>query len=1404
MCIGNGGIMRSGRPRRSHALLLVVTATFGVSVGVVPASALTGSTPSASAATRAGKPGASGDALLIERLVTAGAGRTRIETEPATGAISLIGFPSDRPMTSALGATPAQAAAAFVETYAGLFGAARNDLQAARPEARPGTGWTVRFDQTHRGLPVAGAGLVVRLDQKARVQSATGKLVPDLRTSTTATVSGTSAVQAAVADASDNWDTPARAIDAGPPGRAVFDPALLGRAASSSPRLAWQVRVTADDGTEPKASDVYVDARTGDPIANVPLAAAALDRAVCDNSDDRSKSKTCDTPARTEGSAAVGNQQVDDAYTLLGQVYDFYFTRFGRDGINGDGQRLDAVVRACPDDDPDLCPWENAHWDGDHTMLFGNGYVTDDITAHEMAHGVTQSVSHLMYLDQTGAINESMSDVFGELLDLSNGFGDDSAAVRWQIGEDLPDKPLRNMADPPLLGDPDSMTSGLYLTSPAADPCDNDNDQCWVHTNSGVGNHAAALMTDGGAFDGRVVRGLGIDKTARIYYEAQQLLTATSRYRDLYNALIQGCANLQAADVTTGDDCAQVYFAVSAVRMNQSAQDVEGTAVDPDRGCSDHQLARNDDASTGRIDLPFPVNFFGNTHTSLYVNNNGNVTFDAPLSTYTPFGLRTNISTPIIAPFFADIDTRGVRSDQVTYGNASAGVFCVNWAGSGVGYYGGHDDKLVRAQLQLIDRSADPGGTAGDFDIVMNYGTVNWETGDASGGSSGLGGSSARAGYSAGTGVPGTFHEFPGSGEVGALLDSGPTALVHGRRDSTQEGRYVFRVRSGAVPIGGGVSGTVYAGSATPEHALADSFVQVCPVELARGCNTSTTNAAGLYQVSGLPAGRYTVKAYPPGTSRSRPGTREVTLAGVDLSGQDVVLDVPTAIPAGTTLTNLYLNPDGLPVVNWGEPLTLRTHGCAGATATYTLRQGESVLRTGPMTEGADGEYTAILDPLRPATGFARLTIDLACVSGPAERTVFDLYIDPSGTVVDTASHPVEGATVTLLRSDDLSGPFTPVPDGSGLMSVANRQNPMTTAEDGHYGWDVVAGYYRVRARRSGCVSAADPAVAYAESAVLTIPPQVTDLRLVLSCVNRAPTAPDQNVSLSEDTTAQIDVLAGTGDPDHDPVTFSSADTPAHGTLTCTGAGVCTYTPVANYNGSDAFTYIVDDGRGGTATGTVDLAVTAVNDLPTAGFSVAPPTGSIPLTVAFDAAASLDVEGIAGYGWAFGDGGTATGVSASHLYTTAGTYHVVLTVTDTSGATDTAESSIVVTRAAAPVRDSLTMDRSGALGYRLGGMLDSGDFVIEHKKGAIRTIEGTGVLGDRRIILDARVTRGTAHGKITVKNARGKVVDRIRLRGTRLLVSGDTISGVSVWGTDPSHLNRLQWSLTDAPTDPDD
>jgi len=213
-----------------------------------------------------------------------------------------------------------------------------------------------------------------------------------------------------------------------------------------------------------------------------------------------------------------------------------------------------------------------------------------------------------------------------------------------------------------------------------------------------------------------------------------------------------------------------------------------------------NNLPANDDLSTGAVNLGFMINFFGVHTSTAFLNNNGNITLNSADGTFTPFQLTGPLGQPIIAPFFADVDTLGVSS-LMTYGQDTLcghQVFGVDWVH--VNYYNpltaGHVNKFDSFQLILIDRS-DTG--AGNFDIEFNYNTITWETGDASGGVNGLGGTSAAVGYSNGSGAPGTNFQLTGSQVNGAFLDGGPEALASHSLNAATPGRYNFQVRNGQV-----------------------------------------------------------------------------------------------------------------------------------------------------------------------------------------------------------------------------------------------------------------------------------------------------------------------------------------------------------------------------------------------------------------------------------------------------------------------------------------------------------------------------------------------------------------------------------------------------------------------------
>jgi hypothetical protein len=284
-------------------------------------------------------------------------------------------------------------------------------------------------------------------------------------------------------------------------------------------------------------------------------------------------------------------------------------------------------------------------------------------------------------------------------------------------------------------------------------------------------------------------------------------------------------------------------------------------------------------------------------------------------------------------------------------------------------------------------------------------------------------------------------------------------------------------------PGTGTLAGTVSDGASPVSGAL----VQAC-----RGaCTNATTAADGRYSFLDLPAGGYSITVSPPAGFET--ATTSATVQGGLTTTRDIVLTAVAPPPPGTTVESLRTAADGVPVVSNSAPIPLSTHGCPGGTATYSIATpAGTVLRSGlalTETPAGSGTYTATVDPLHASSSPLRFSIAFDC--GTPTLT-FDVYIDPSGHVRTASGLALAGSTVTLSRAASAAGPFAVVPDGSAVMSPQNRRNPDTTDATGHFGWDVLAGFYKVKAAHAGCGTA--------ETDALRVPPPVLDVELKLDC----------------------------------------------------------------------------------------------------------------------------------------------------------------------------------------------------------------------------------------------------------------------------------------------------------------
>lgn len=491
-------------------------------VGALP---VQGAPPAPNSLTRAAR-----GALTITRDQTTGAATfVRSEGGLVSGADS-----------AALAADPAGAARAFLsqhETALGMPGVGKQTQLAA--VKRDELGMThVRFQQVYQGVPVFGAEVFVHFAADAQVVSAlNGHYIPGLAVNVTPTVDADAAL--ALARSLDPqavvWAKPELRIYA-----AAIDPAVTGN------HLVWLVRLYAEK--TPARWLYVVDAHSGAVLTSYNELDTARNRQVYTANHAQTLPGSL---VRSEGAPATGDADADHAYQYLGDTYDYYFSRFGRDSYNAAGAPMKATVHYGTN-------YQNAFWNGTQ-MVFGDGFPIDDVTAHEMTHAVTENEANLIYQNQSGALNESFSDIFGEIIDLTNGAGNDTPPVAWLMGEDLPGiGAIRSLADPTLYGDPDKVSTYDCTTA----------DNGGVHTNSGIPNKAAYLMAVGGAFNGHTVTGIGIEKMGRVQYRAlSQYLTQSATFVDDVNSLNQSCQDLIGSYGITSADCTQVNEALLAVEM---------------------------------------------------------------------------------------------------------------------------------------------------------------------------------------------------------------------------------------------------------------------------------------------------------------------------------------------------------------------------------------------------------------------------------------------------------------------------------------------------------------------------------------------------------------------------------------------------------------------------------------------------------------------------------------------------------------------------------------------------------------------------------------------------------------------------------------------------------------------
>jgi Zn-dependent metalloprotease len=623
-------------------------------------------------------------------------------------------------------------AAAFFELYGSLFGVRDADAELVLGRVQTDSlGMThLSYDQVYRGVPVFAGVLRVHFDAEGLITAANGTFIPDIALNPTPTLGAAQAAGIAQADV-------------GSAGAVAVNSTLmvyrenLARGVPGANRLAYEVEVS--DGRNVREF-VYVDAHTGavvDRLAGI----YDIDRQVYNQVYDPANLIWQEGDTLPFESDVLSSEIVTDVNRVLDyaqDTYDMVANATGGTYLSYDG--ADATMLQVVDvQTPDWCP--NASWNGQYVQ-YCEGITGDDTVAHEWGHAYTQHTDNLVYAWQPGAVNESYSDIYGEVVDMINGEGlddpggprtdgtcsdytpdpvvlqvsepitiagtykagvaafgrpvdglltgkvkiaeyppqpedyrgpvlppdacnpplvdltghiafirrgdctfatkvknvQDAGAIgaiiannkaggegtitmagndptitiqslfigytdgntiqaqiesgedvvvsfgvdpwtvtdnsyRWLSGEQDEGGAIRDLWNPSCYGDPDKVTSEDYMCGTS--------DRGGVHTNSGVPNHAFALLVDGGDFNGQTVAGIGLTKAFAIYWRAQYVYQVpTSTFPDHADALQESCADLvgkEIRDLTTGlpygesvtsADCGELDKALEAVELD--------------------------------------------------------------------------------------------------------------------------------------------------------------------------------------------------------------------------------------------------------------------------------------------------------------------------------------------------------------------------------------------------------------------------------------------------------------------------------------------------------------------------------------------------------------------------------------------------------------------------------------------------------------------------------------------------------------------------------------------------------------------------------------------------------------------------------------------------------------------
>jgi len=443
----------------------------------------------------------------------------------------------------------------------------------------------VIYRQQYQGVPIYDGVLKFHFNGKEQLTSINGNTISNIKVNSTPDISALQAADIAKSlVAKQNLTNNNVPFKIGRNNLLIF-PKNLVQGGIVTSYLAYEVEVTNENDVR---EFLFINAHTGELVDQF-TGIHPIDRKLYETS------VTANNLKWKEGDPFPGtlDKWQQSEVTTSEHVYNFFKNAFGYISYDKKDHSMITI-----NNNPNInCP--NANWNG-ITANYCTGTASDDVVAHEWGHAYTEYTSGLIYQYQSGALNESYSDVWGETIDLLNNYFDEgenlsvrtttscTASMRWKIGEKASafNGAIRDMWNPNCNGNPGRVLDATYY---ACDP--NLTDSGGVHSNSGITNHLYALLVDGGTYNGYTINGIGFVKAAHLWWKAQTTyLTPTSGYANFANALEASVndligINLQGLSTTTipaglsgqsftAADVQNVKNGILAVQLRQSPNSI--------------------------------------------------------------------------------------------------------------------------------------------------------------------------------------------------------------------------------------------------------------------------------------------------------------------------------------------------------------------------------------------------------------------------------------------------------------------------------------------------------------------------------------------------------------------------------------------------------------------------------------------------------------------------------------------------------------------------------------------------------------------------------------------------------------------------------------------------------------